>query len=46
MVVSLRLDGEDFEIVGHRDVSADERPEQAAAQPTDPAEASGEFSGN
>ena len=45
LVVSLRLDGEDFEIVGHA-VPSDERREQAAAQATDPAEPSGEFSGN
>ncbi len=45
LIVLLEIDGDEFEIVGH-EVSADERPEQAAAQATDPAEPSGEFSGN
>ncbi len=45
ITVFLTVDGEDFEIVGH-EIPSGERPEQAAAQATDPAEPSGEFSGN
>ena len=45
MSLLLSWAGEDFEIVGHA-LPGGERPEQAAAQATDPAEASGEFSGN
>ncbi len=45
IVVFLKIDGDEFEIVGHA-LPGDERPEQAAAQATDPAEPSGEFSGN